>query len=148
MEEWKRNCYWNMMTTKTVFASYGGKCTKYIADEQQQIVLSHKNEEADTLITFHAANTTGDIIVRATDTDVLIILLGYLGRMRPEMRSMINIIMDCGMGNNRRYININHIAEKLEVKAPGLAAAMPGYHCFTGCDYTSSFYRYINFLHL
>jgi hypothetical protein len=109
MEEWKRNCYWNM-TTKTVFASYDGKCTQYIADKLQQIVLSINplhlqgdHEEADTLITFHAANTIGDTIVRESDTDVLIIQLGYLGPIRPDMQSMINISMDCGMGNNCQY---------------------------------------------
>ena len=35
-------------------------------------------------------------MVRASDTDVLVILIGALGQQRREVRSMANIIMDCG----------------------------------------------------
>ena len=51
------------------------------------------------------------------------------------------IIMDCGSGNTRRYIDISSIATELEAKQPGFAAAQPGLHAFTGCDFTSAFYR-------
>ncbi|KAG1676316.1 hypothetical protein GQR58_014353 [Nymphon striatum] len=99
------------------------------------------HEEADSLIAFHVANiTAGSIIVRAADTDVLI-LIGTLGQQRPEVRSMANIIMDCGMGNSRRYINVTNIVGVLEDCKPGLPRALPGYHAFTGCDFTSAFYR-------
>ncbi|KAJ8023702.1 hypothetical protein HOLleu_36213 [Holothuria leucospilota] len=46
--------------------------------------------------------------------------------------------MDCGMGNDRRYINITNI---LEERRPGLPQALPGYYAFTGCDFTAGFYR-------
>ena len=77
--------------------------------------------------------------MRASDTDVLVILLGMLER---QMGGNPNkIIMDCGSGNTRRYIDISSIATELEAKQPGLAAAQPGLHAFTGCDFTSAFYR-------
>jgi len=79
--------------------------------------------------------------VRASDTDVLVILLGAIGRQRPEVRAMVTIIMDCGMGNHQRYINISNIAAILEATKPGLPRALPGYHAFTGCDFMSAFYR-------
>lgn len=104
--------------------------------------LQGDHEEADTLIAFHAANiTAGHVIVRASDTDVLVILIGAVGQQRPEVRSMANIVMDCGMGNNRRYINVSNIVEVLEESKPGLPRALPGFHAFTGCDFTSAFYR-------
>uniref|UniRef100_A0A8C4WVR7 Uncharacterized protein n=1 Tax=Eptatretus burgeri TaxID=7764 RepID=A0A8C4WVR7_EPTBU len=52
-------------------------------------------------IAFHIANiTAGNVMVRASDTDVLVILIVALGQQRREVRSMANIIMDCGMGNS------------------------------------------------
>ncbi|KAK4304168.1 hypothetical protein Pmani_023888 [Petrolisthes manimaculis] len=52
--------------------------------------------------------------VRSSDTDVLVILVGALGQQHPEIISTNKIIMDCGMGNTRRFI------------ISGLAAALPG----------------------
>ncbi|KAK4322833.1 hypothetical protein Pmani_006431 [Petrolisthes manimaculis] len=49
--------------------------------------------------------------------------------------------MDCGSGNSRRYINVTNIVNVLEERQPGLSRALLGYHAFTGCDFTSSFYR-------
>lgn len=130
-----------------MYASYGGECFQYAADENQRVIatqpqyLQGDHEEADTLIVFHFANITGDVIVRASDTDVLVILIGALGQQRPEVRSMRSVIMDCGMGNDRRYINVTNICDSLEQRKAGLAKALPGYHAFTGCDFTSAFYR-------
>ena len=128
--------------------SFGGQCQRYMPDESNHITVTKPteyqgdHEEADTLIAFHVANITErNVIIRATDTDVLIILIGLLGRQRPEIRARMNIIMDCGMGNSRRYINVSNIAAVLEETRPGLPRALPGYHAFTGCDFTSAFYR-------
>ena len=49
--------------------------------------------------------------------------------------------MDCGSGNNQRHIDVSSIATTLESTQKGLAAAMPGIHAFTGCDFTTAFYR-------
>jgi len=48
--------------------------------------------------------------------------------------------MDAGVSskNTRRYIDINAIAQKL---TPSICLALPSFHAFTGCDYTSSFFR-------
>lgn len=80
-------------------------------------------------------------LVRASDTDILIILIGILGNQDPEVRSSKNVFMDCGIGNSRRYINVTNIVEVLEERKAGLPKALPGYHAFTGCDFTSAFYR-------
>lgn len=99
------------------------------------------HEEADTLIAIHANKVTArHVVVRASDTDVLVILVGSIGQ-RPEVRSMTTLIMYCGMGNTRRFINVSNIAEVLEETSPGIPQALPGFHAFTGSDYTSAFYR-------
>ena len=148
LKEWGKDHYWNIFGGTTLFASYGGKCFQYTPDQHQHITvtspayLQGNHEEADTLIAFHVANiTAGKVMVRASDTDVLVILIGALGKQRREVRSTSNIIMDCGMGNNRRYINVTNIVDVLEEHQPGLPRALPGYHAFTGCDFTSAFYR-------
>ena len=70
------------------------------------------------------------------------ILIGAIGQHRETMG---NIIMDTGMGNNRRYLNVTNIADVLEERKNGLSRALLGYHALTGCDFTSSFYRYVIF---
>ncbi len=148
LKEWGKDHYWNIFGGKTLYASYGGECFQYVPDDDHHVVVSipaqlqGDHEEADTLIAFHVANiTAGNVMVRASDTDVLVILIGTLGQQRREVRSMGTVIMDCGTKNNRRYINITNITDNLEEVQHGLARALPGYHAFTGCDFTSAFYR-------
>lgn len=148
LKEWGKDHYCNYLVGKTLYASYGGECYQYITDELQKMDVSKPlhlqgdHEEADTLIAFHVANTDErDVIVRASDTDVLVILIGELGQLRPELRTRRKIIMDCGSGNSQRYINVSNITEVLEQRRPGLARAIPGCHAFTGCDFTSAFFR-------
>ncbi|XP_063063854.1 uncharacterized protein LOC134456421 [Engraulis encrasicolus] len=148
LREWKNDHYLKLLAGKTLFVSYGGKCYKYVPDYECQSItveeptyLQGNHEEADTLIAFHVANITGDVVVRASDTDVLVILIGALGNLQPENRAIRTVIIDCGSGNNRRYINVTNIVNNLEDLKPGLSRAMPGYHAFTGCDFTSAFFR-------
>jgi len=148
LKEWGKDHYCHFLAGKTLYASYGGECYQYVPDELQNVNvtkplhLQGDHEEADTLIAFHVANITqSDIIVRGSDTDVLVILIGALGQLRPELRSRKNIIMDCGSGNTRRYINVTNISDVLEQRRQGLANAIPGCHAFTGCDFTSAFFR-------
>jgi hypothetical protein len=105
--------------------------------------LQGSHEEADTLLAFHASNATGNLVVRASDTDVLVILLGMIGKHLNENRdtSYGRIIMDCGKGNKRHDIDMTHIPSAVEAKQAGLAAAMPGLHAFTGSDCTTAFYK-------
>ena len=82
-------------------------------------------------------------MIRASDTDVLVILLGMIGRHLTSQRptAYSRIIMDGGSGNSRRHIYVSSIANALEAKQKGLAAAMPGLHAITGSDFTTAFYR-------
>ena len=64
-----------------------------------------------------------------------------MGQQRAEVRATSSVYMDCGMGNSRKHINISSIADTLEISKPALLRALPGFQAFTGCDYTSAFYR-------
>jgi len=76
----------------------------------------------------------GDIVVRATDTDILVILLHHCHKVS------MNVWMDVGTSGrgNRRYVNISAIATQIGYQ---LCKALPGFHAYTGCDYTAAFIR-------
>ena len=85
-KEWRKSNYWNIFGGKTLLASFGGECFQYFPDEHCNITvnspsyLQGDHEEADMLIAFHAANASdGNVIVRTSDTDVLVILIGAIG---------------------------------------------------------------------
>ena len=147
LKEWAKDHYHNLFQGKKLTASYGGDCFQYIPDDEQHIKVMkpHKlqgvHEEADTMIAFHLRNISDNVIVRGSDTDVLVIMIHAISKLPLEVRSTTKIIMDCGMGNNQRYINVTGIFNNLEETKPGLSAALPGYHAFTGSDFTSAFYR-------
>ena len=99
--------------------------------------LQSAHEEADTLIAFHVKKIYGgNVLVRSSDTNVLILLLGLVSRSND-----LSVIMDYGHGNHRRYINVSHLAVCLEEKQSGITDALIGLHALTGCDFTSSFCR-------
>ena len=65
-------------------------------------------------------------VERSTDTDVLTILLGLAGKSEE-----INLILDYGSGNHRRYIGVSELAAVLEEEQPGLTEALIGLHALT-----------------
>lgn len=141
MEEWKKPHYGPIIGGKTVYISHGGTCMKMknkeeVLETEKPSHLQCQHEEADTLLAFHTNSiSSGTILVRSTDTDVLVILLGLAGRSEG-----INIILDYGSGNHRRYIGVSKLAAILE-KQPGMTEALIGLHALTGCDFTSCFFR-------
>lgn len=150
LKEWRNDHYGAILQNKTLVVSHGGNCVRMKFSEldakmlvDQPLQFQGHHEEADTLIAYHASQLRGNLMIRASDTDVMVILLGMLGRhMTTQTVSPCSrIIMDCGSGNKRRYIDVSDIATSLEAKQKGLAAAMPGLHAFTGSDFTTSFYR-------
>ena len=97
----------------------------------------HLQCQPDTFLGFHANSiSSGTILVRSSDTDVLIILLGLAG-----WSEEINLILDYGSGNHRRYIGVLELAAVLEEEQPGLTEALISLHALTGCDFTSCFLR-------
>ena len=76
----------------------------------------------------------GNITVRASDTDIAIILLYH----SPPFTA--TLLMDTGTNgrNTRKYINLTAVGE---VMGALLCESLPAFHAFTGCDYTSAFVR-------
>ena len=119
------------------------------ANDDLKITVEHPtifqstHEETDTLVAYHASRVPGNVVVRASDTDILVILLGMLGQSKTRATpvSCGKVIMDCGSNNNRRHIDVSAIANALDRKQKGLSAAFPALHAFTGSDFTAAFYR-------
>ena len=132
------SCHW---CKNNCSITWGQLCKTYLPSVRKKNVFQGDHEEADTLLAFHASHTNGSLIIWASDTDVLIIILGMLGKNKRDSIPMKNIIMDCCSGKEQRYLNVTTITATLEEKHAGLAAALPGLHTFTGCDFTASFFR-------
>jgi len=144
LSEWRSSCkYATRLHGRTLYfveeedcwvlTSDGNDVTGMIATD-----LCSDHEEADSRIILHClhasrtASATTAIVVRSPDTDVLVILLAYASSLCQR------VYLDTGTGNKRRLIDIQAIADVL---GTDVCAALPAYHAFTGCDYTSSFVR-------
>ena len=93
------------------------------------------HEEADTFIAYHVNKIPqGTVVVRSSDTDVVVILTSLAAR-KPNLA----ILMDYGTSDSRRFIDVSSIACSLQEKKPGICEALIGFHSLTGCDFTSSF---------
>ena len=129
--------YKAIVNEKTVFYTWKQSCIKIKVDNNEVISsgvdeLSCSHNEADTRILSYAryaAENTSDphIVVRASDTDIFILLFHFTPQLDAQIR------MDTGSSslNTRRNSDISSIAI--------VCAALPGFHAFTGSDYTASF---------
>ena len=86
IKEWQKDCYGVILANKTLVMSHAGKCVHISYNKntskmyvEQPAILQGIHEEADTLLAFHASHVTGEVVIRASDTDVLLIFIGMLG---------------------------------------------------------------------
>ena len=85
-------------------------------------------EEADTVMILHAAELSAagkTVHIMTQDTDVLVLAIRRLQILGPKLC----LIM--GTGESRRQVLVKPIYDQLGVSK---AAALPGFHCLTGCD--------------
>lgn len=96
------------------------------------------HEEADTRLFVHARHAAAEgrksIIIKANDTDVLVISVSVL----PDLINigLQTLCIEFGQGNSLRWIPVNAIHKEIgAVKSEGLLF----FHAFTGCDVVSAF---------
>ena len=115
-----------------MFQVVGGRIQRNTVED-----LVNNHEEADTKICLHSLSAdceNGHIVVRASDTDITVILLYHCNRFQSTLWMDIGTVSK----NNRRYVNLTAIWKEL---GPDLCEALPAFHAFTGSDYTSAFVR-------
>ena len=77
MEEWQKPEYADIIGDKSIYVSRGGRCVCIWATEDKEVktimpeTFQDIHQEADTLLAFHSKQEEGDILVRASDTDVI-----------------------------------------------------------------------------
>ena len=94
------------------------------------------HEEADMKIAFLACQQNEDstITIRTSDADIVVIMLANMEH--PQAR--VEVWMDLGVGNARRYIDVSAFYKEL---GPKISKALPALHAFTGCDFNPALYR-------
>ncbi|GFX71543.1 hypothetical protein TNCV_2695311 [Trichonephila clavipes] len=95
-----------------------------------------EHKEADTRIIHHICQISVDaqVVVRYSDSDILIILLGNLDHQNASLKLWIQ----WSVGNHERVISINGLYQDLGIS---LSKALPCFYVITGCDYTPAFFR-------
>ena len=95
-------------------------------------LASHSQEEADTLLLLHATTISDDaeLTISSPDTDVFLQII----RMYPKLPKEVFFLT--GKSKQRRKIPIRPIYEKI---GPKQAAALLGFHSFTGSDMCGRF---------
>ena len=143
IEHWNNDTLSYLLEGKKLFVTSFDRCYEYKSINgmiERNIVthLTSTHVEADSRIMFHILNLDppGKTVVRTSDTDILIILLGVFH----EFKKNSEIWMEIGeiSRNTLRYININQLHNCLGTK---LSKSLLAFHAFTGSDYTSSFSR-------
>ena len=103
--------------------------------EDRSLIEPCTHEEADTRIGLHlldiANNGHKDVMVRTTDTDVVVLILSNLHNL-----SVNEMWISFGVGKHHRYIPSHNITTTL---GPSKSSALAMFHSFTGCDTTSFF---------
>lgn len=96
-------------------------------------------EEADTWIFLHAKNAVCEgnrtVIIRATDTDVLIIAISVLSNL--TALGLEKMWLAYEHGKHFRYITVHDIVNFIDKHK---AKRLPFFHAFTGCNVVSAFH--------
>lgn len=143
-KDWSRDEYGILLEGKELYLGVMEDCTRYFVEGGKVCTesvpsLSCNHAEADTRVILHMIQSSrsmnGDIVIRASDTDILVLAVHHLHRVTSP------IWMETGnkRHGNLRYINATKIAATIGQR---LCGALPGLHAFTGCDYTSAFLRH------
>ena len=144
VKDWASEHHASVLRDREVYLSVDGECMKFCiingrVHRQPVAHLNCNHTEADTKLCLHMVEADsdmpgGDIVVRATDTDILVILLHHLHKVTSK------ILMDVGTSGrgNRRFVNVSTIASRI---GPECCSALSAFHAYTGCDYTAAFVR-------
>ena len=112
---------------------YGTTCDTIIQDLDPTL-LDHSHEEADASIILHAIDVTqrnpfSDLVIRCSDTDVLLILLYYFD----------GLCSTTIFSANEDDMPLKPLAEKLNFD---LLKGLLEFHALTGSDQTGKFFGY------
>ena len=140
-EEWKKVEYSGIIGERHVYLAHQEKCYCFTSvndqvrrDEIPDLSCNHL--EADTRTCLHASKIeTSKVVIRASDVDIAVIAINHASQLT------MNLWMETGTASNnsQRYICLTNIVAALGIN---MCKALPAFHAFSGCDYTSAFVRH------
>ena len=117
MNEWKADMHASIINQKTVIAQHGEQSLQYkttgnITESSEAPAYACTHVEADTSLAYHLSVLSGatpgaNVIVRATDTDIMTILLYHAKELKA------NIWMEVGHSADSTRANITQLANHL-----------------------------------
>lgn len=140
--DWQKDSMACILANKKIFITVEEKCFSFVSNnhsvkkvEEPDFACYH--EEADTRLIYHISKLkpNSKIMVKASDTDILIILLGSMHKF-----DALEIWLNTANPKNKDQSCIN-CTELSNILGQNLCCSLPAFHAFTGCDYTAAFYR-------
>ena len=126
----------SFLKTTQLYMSKEDWCVLVTAEETRLIEeLASSHEEADFRLMVHASHSLLSglrTIIRSPsgDTDILIMAISLFATEKTML------LIDSGTGTNQKIFHLKDISIDEDERK-----ALIGFHAFTGCDYSSSFFR-------
>ncbi|KAL7293067.1 hypothetical protein TKK_0013511 [Trichogramma kaykai] len=132
IEHWNSQAAVEYLENNKLYVSFD-KCLRFTVTDgsvQCQIMHDYKCQghvKAATKIPFFVSRTNdhNTVVEQCDNTDTMIILLGKM----MDVSDTVQVWLEFGTGNNRRFINMNECFKSLGLS---ICKAIPAFHSFTG----------------
>ena len=140
---WSNSDYASLFEGKILSTNSGNICYKFMSILDKVVRTKERSllctpEKADSLIFFHVSflENQSNVVIRTINADCLIIRLGCCEKLDSSLKIWLEFRVQSR--NNLRFISVDSIYSNL---GKNFCKALPGYHAFTGSDFTASFSR-------
>ena len=106
------------------------KDTVLISQSQQQSLFTSNQEEANTRIALHCSESSNLVLVKAKDTDILILMVYAFALTSPPYDWYLQI-------DNGKIVSVEKIYQNF---GKTTSLCLPQFHSLTGCDTVSHFF--------
>ena len=100
-----------------------------ISQSQQQSLFTSNQEEADTRIAPHCSESSKPVLVKAKDTDILVLMVYAFALTSPPYDWYLQI-------DNGKIVSVEKIYQNF---GKTTSFSLPQFHSLTGCDTVSHF---------
>ena len=146
MRDWAEQYHAQALSGRELYLGVQGECARFTVvngyvkkDIIEDLACNHPEADSRLCLHLHQYNRNNAVdghntVVRCSDTDILVILIHHIHRMKT------NVWIETGTAGrgDRRYVDVTAIADSM---GPKMCAALPAFHAYTGCDYTAAFIR-------
>ena len=101
---WKKDCFGGILKEKKLYIIDGNVCYLFEVSNGKMVNFYSTHEETDSKMIFHVTEENSNVVIRAADTDVLIIALGCISQIPPYIHLWLEVVLYSK--NTLRYINV------------------------------------------